>query len=196
MKKILVIVAVLVMSSSMLFSQAFEKGNHGINFGIGFGNTAYFGSYYTGFIPSVSASYELGIVEVPMGSELTGVVSVGGYAGWSASRYEYDLWGNSDWYYTGSSIVIAARGNYHFIFNDKLDTYAGVWFGLGIENWTWHGSSTLPSTATLENSVGPKGGAYVGARYFFSPAFAAYAELGYLISVFNIGVTYKIQGNN
>ena len=184
----------LVMGSSLLFSQSFEKGNHAINAGIGFGNTAYFGSYYSGFIPSVSASWEMGIVEVPMGAELTGVVSVGAYTGWSASRYSYSYWGNNN-YYSGSSFIFAARGNYHFIFHDQLDTYAGVWAGARIETWKWHGDVNLPPDATLQGDVDPVGGVYVGARWFFRENLAAYAELGYLISVFNIGVTFKLEGN-
>jgi hypothetical protein len=191
MKRSFIVIIALLMSAPVLLAQPFEKGMHAINAGIGFGNTAYFGSYYSGFIPSISASWEMGIVEVPMGAELTGVVSVGAYTGWCASKYSYTYWGNDN-YYSGSSFIFAARGNYHFLFHDKLDTYAGVWVGARIQTWKWQGSATLPNDATLSNDVDPVGGAYVGARWFFSPAFAAYAELGYLISVFNIGVTFTI----
>lgn len=190
------IFAALLLGISALTAQPFAKGDHAINVGIGFGNTAYFGSYYTGFYPSISASYELGIVEVPMGSELTGVLSVGGYLGWSASKYNYSAWSNDDWYYSGSNFMIAARGNYHFIFHDKLDPYAGILLGVDIQSWKWHGDPGIPASKTLESDIDPAFGAYVGARWFFSDNFAAYAELGYLISIFNIGVSFKIPVNN
>jgi hypothetical protein len=39
----------------------------------------------------------------------------------------------------------------------------------------------------------PFGGAYAGARWFFNDNIAVYAEVGYLISVLNFGVTFKIK---
>jgi hypothetical protein len=187
MRKGVLIFAGLLLASSSLLAQAFEKGKHAINVGIGFGNTAYFGSGYSGFIPSISSSYEYGIVKVPMGPELNGVVSVGGYLGWATSQYKYAYW--VDGHYVYNSIIVAVRGNYHFIFHDKLDTYAGVLLGYRFVNGRSSGS--LPSDwSPKANSFVP--GLYVGGRWFFNDNIAAFAELGYLISVFNIGVTFKI----
>ena len=190
MKKMLLLVAVMVLGAGIAVNaQPFAKGNHAINAGIGFGNTGYWGSYYSGFFPSISGSYEYGIVEIPMGSDLTGVVSVGGYMGWSTSKYDYD-W--DDIYYRYHDVIIAARGNYHFIFHDKLDPYAGVWLGGKVLTGTWTGSGEHPDDWNAA-SGGFTGGVYVGCRYFFSDQWAVYSELGYLISVFNFGVTYKIK---
>jgi hypothetical protein len=188
MKKLLLMMAMILVTGMAGFTQSFEKGSQAINLGIGLGNTAYFGSYYSGFLPSVSGSYEYGIVEIPMGSELTGVISVGGYVGASFSKYGYSAWSSDDYYLT-SDFIIAARGNYHFIFHDKLDTYAGIWFGVDIASSKWKGSGSDPNVDFT--STGPTGGAYVGARWFFSDNFGVYAELGYLISVLNVGVTFK-----
>lgn len=170
------------------FAQPFEKGNHAINLGLGLGNTGYWGTYYSGFFPSISGSYEMGIVEVPMGSQLTGVVGVGGYLGWSYSKYSYSVWGSND-YYAQNDLIIAVRGNYHFIFHDKLDPYAGIWFGADIQTAKWKGSGQDPDIDFAK--TGPTGGAYVGARWYFNDNLAVYSELGYLISVFNFGVTFK-----
>lgn len=169
--------------------QPFGKGNSAINLGIGLGNTGYWGTYYSGFFPSISGSYEYGIVEVPMGSQLTGVVGVGGYLGYSFSKYSYAIWGNDD-YYAQHDFIIAVRGNYHFIFHDKLDPYAGIWFGADISSYKWKGTGMDPDIDVA--SSGPTGGAYVGARWYFNDNFAVYSELGYLISVFNFGVTFKL----
>lgn len=169
------------------FTQSFEKSSQAINLGVGFGNTAYFGSYYSGFSPSFSVSYEHGIVEVPMGSKLTGVISVGGYLGWSTSHYDNN-W--DDVYYRYNTFIIAARGNYHFIFHDRFDPYAGVWFGAKINGGSWQGNGNHPENWDPAKS-GPTGGAYIGARWFFGETFAVYAEMGYLISVMNVGVTFK-----
>jgi len=189
MRKLILMAAMIVLTGVAGFSQVFEKGSQAINLGLGVGNTAYFGSYYSGLLPSFSASYEYGIVEVPMGSDLTGVVSVGGYLGWATSKYDY---GWDDIYYLYNSIYIAARGNYHFIFHDKLDTYAGIWVGVKIVSGKWHGDGNYPDDWD-EDSTGPAGGAYVGARWYFTDNFAVYSEIGYLISVFNAGVAFKIK---
>ena len=190
MKKLLLILAMVLVTGLAAFTQSFEKGSQAVNVGIGFGNTAYFGSYYSGFLPSVSGSYEYGIWEIPMGSQLTGVISVGGYMGLSMSKYGYSTWSTDDYYRT-TNFIIAARGNYHFIFHDKLDTYAGIMFGVNIESSKWKGSTTDPGIDYA--STGPAAGAYVGARWLFSDKFGVYAELGYLISVLNVGVTFKIR---
>jgi hypothetical protein len=186
----MLMVAMIVLAGMAGFGQVFEKGSQAINLGIGLGNTNYFGSYYSGFLPSFSASYEYGIVEIPMGSQLTGVVSAGGYVGWSMSKYGYSTWGNDDYYLT-TDIIVAARGNYHFIFHDKLDPYAGILVGVDIENSKWKGSGSDPGIDYV--STGVTGGAYVGARWFFNDNIAVYAEVGWLISVFNVGVTFKLK---
>ncbi len=187
MRKFTFMTAMFVMIGMAGFTQVFTKGSQVINLDLGFGNTYYWGSYYSGFLPSLSGSYEYGIVEIPMGSELTGVISAGGYLGWSASKY--GDWGGD--HYNVADIIIAARGNYHFIFHDKLDTYAGVWLGVDINTWKWKGSGNDPDASSA--SSGPTGGAYVGARWYFTDNFAVNAELGYLISVLNVGVSFKLK---
>jgi hypothetical protein len=188
MRKLMLMVAMVVFTGLAGFSQPFEKGSQAINLGIGLGNVNYWGSYYEGFLPSISASYEYGIVEVPMGSELTGVVSVGGYVGASFSKIGF---AGSNENYATSNFVIAARGNYHFIFHDKLDPYAGIALGVDISSYKWKGDNSDPDV--YDGSVDPFGGAYAGARWYFSDNFAAYAEVGWLISVLNLGVTFKIK---
>ncbi|MBW6479377.1 MAG: hypothetical protein K0B37_08120 [Bacteroidales bacterium] len=187
MKKFTLMVTMLVLTGMAGFTQSFEKGSHAINLGLGFGNTDYFGSKYYGFFPSVSGSYEYGIVTVPMGSKFTGIVSVGGYLGWSASNYKENWEG---YYYQYNTFIIAIRGNYHLIFHDKFDPYAGIWFGGRIHSGHWKGDGSHPGDWKPSKST-PAAGAYLGARWFFTKKFAAYAELGYLISVFNVGITFK-----
>ncbi len=188
MRRIILMTVMIVLAGTASMAQAFEKGNSAINLGIGIGNTGGFGTYYSGFLPSASASYEYGIVEIPMGSELTGVISAGGYLGWSASKYGYDSWGNDDYYIT-TNFIIAVRGNYHFIFHDQFDPYAGIALGGNIEAAKWKGDGPDPDIDYAETT--PYGGAYAGARWNFNENFAVYAEVGWLISVLNAGVTFK-----
>jgi hypothetical protein len=187
MRKLMLMVTIVVLTGLAGYSQVFDKSSQAINVGIGFGNVNYWNSYYSGFIPSISASYEHGIVEVPMGSDLTGVVTVGGYMGLSMSKYGYDTWGGDDYYRT-TNFIMAARGNYHFIFHDQFDPYAGLALGVDISTWTWKGNGTDPEVD--DASVDPFGGVYAGARWYFNDNFAAYAEVGWLVSVLNFGVTF------
>ena len=181
----------------MLFATAnsqdlvFGKGSSAINLGIGFGNTMYHGSYYKMAFPSISASYEYGIVEIPMGSSLTGVISVGGLAGFGGSK--------EDWYYSHDDytinttyFLVAVRGNYHFIFHEKFDPYAGIILGYYFGNNKYPDSwNSSWNSYYNKNTGGFHGGAYAGARWFFSPAWAVFSELGWNISIFTIGGTFK-----
>ena len=172
--------------------EPFGKGSSAINLGIGFGNTIYTGAYYSMGFPTISVSYEYGIVEVPMGSSLKGIVSVGGLAGFGGSKYDYSY---ATWGYDVKTnyFLIAARGNYHFIFHDKFDPYAGIILGYYFGNSTVTYSSGYPNyLPTYSGSDGGfHGGAYAGVRWFFTPAFAVFSELGWNISIFTVGATFK-----
>lgn len=189
MKKVFLILVVLTAFTAGLSAQSFEKGNHGINVGLGFGHMYYggWGGGYYGSLPVISGSYELGIVEVPMGSDLTGVVSVGGIMAFTGGRY--GKWDNDN-YWSYTVFTLAARGNYHFIFHDKFDPYAGVLMGFSIWSDRWHGDNAYETGGS--SSGGFEAGAYVGARYFFTDMIAVYSEIGYLPAFFNVGVTFKL----
>ncbi len=190
MKKIFTTIIALVFGISTLTAQdaVFQKGTSAINLGFGLGSTAFTGAYYSGFSPGISASYEMGIVEIPMGESLTGVVSVGGILGFGSARYEYTFWNDVRYQYT--YFAFAARGNYHFIFHDKLDPYAGIILGYYIASGKWKGSGTHPTDYTSKTN-GFIGGAYAGARWYFTDAIAVFAELGWGITVLTIGGTFK-----
>jgi hypothetical protein len=186
MKKVILMAAMILMTGMAGLAQNFEKSSHAINIGLGIGNTGSFGSYYSGFLPSASASYEYGIVEIPMGSEMTGIIGAGGYMGWSLSKYAYDTYGDD--YYLSTDFIIAVRGNYHFIFHDQFDPYAGIAIGADIQTAKWKGDSNDPGADFAETT--PYAGAYAGARWYFTDNFAVYAEVGWLISVLNGGVCF------
>ncbi len=197
MKKIsLLFIAVLLIfftaQSQGTTGDPFGKGSSAINLGIGFGNTIYTGSYYKMGFPTISASYELGIVEIQMGSKLKGIVGVGGMVGYGGSKYDYS-YGLYGYDVKTNYFLIAARGNYHFIFHPKFDPYAGIILGYYFGNSKVTYGSGYPSYAPKYsgNDGGFHGGAYAGARWFFTPAFAVFSEIGWNISIFTIGATLK-----
>ena len=150
------------------YAQSFEKGNNGINLGVGLGSGYYYG-IGVGF--GVNASYEYGIVKVPMGSELTGVVGVGGIVGASFSSF-------------GTGLLFAVRGSYHVIFHNKIDPYIAI--ALGYRGYAF--SSTYSSGVYGDFGFS----AVLGARYFFTKKIGVYTELGYMLNIFNLGLSIKL----
>ena len=194
MKKLslLLILCMLFFVTAQSQSENFAKGSSAINVGIGFGNTVYTGAYYTMGFPAISLSYEYGIVEIPMGSSLQGIISVGGIASFGGSKYDYSS-GIYGYDVKTNYFVVAVRGNYHFIFHDQFDPYAGVVLGYSFGNSTVTYGSGYPSYMPQwdDDEGGFYGGGYAGARWFFNPSWAVFSEIGWNVSIFTVGGTYK-----
>ena len=186
MKKVslLFVMCMLFFITAQSQGNSFSKGDNAINVGIGFGNTIYSG-YDMGW-PTISGSYEIGIVEIGMGSDLKGVISVGGLAGFGGSKKDYG-WGEVSYNY----FLIAGRANYHFIFHDQFDPYAGLITGYYFGNSKVDYAPGYSNYKYTDDTGGFHIGAYAGARWFFTPAIAVFAEIGWNISIFTTGVTFK-----
>jgi len=186
MKKTILLLAIFALTFSTAQSQGdpFGKGSSAINLGIGFGNTIYSG-YNMGW-PTISASYEYGIVEIGMGSSLKGIISVGGIFGFGGAKKDYG-WGEV----SNNYFLVAARANYHFIFHDKFDPYAGIITGYYFGNYKYEYKPGNDDFKYNENANGFYIGAYAGARWFFNSSWAVFSELGWNIAIFTIGGTFK-----
>lgn len=177
MKKIVLFAFAMLCMVTTASAQTFANGSQVVSLGIGFGSD--YG------IP-VSISYEQGIYDINEKSS----IGVGGYLGF-ASKSEDFAYGE----YKYSDVFIAVSGNYHFTGVDKFDFYGGLRLGydIGSASVNWN-SSDLEETWGDAYSASAGGLAYAlvaGARYYFSDNWAANLELGYGISVLNVGVSYK-----
>lgn len=162
-------------------AQSFNKGDVVANFGIGLGNTLYNGSGYKTSVPPLSASFEYGIVDHLFDDKSS--IGVGGYFGYTSSKFDNMYNSTKDeWKY--SSAIISARGSFHYSFLEKLDTYTGLSLGYNIV-------STKPDHKGLGKTSSLFVGWYAGARYYFTDAIAAMAEVGYDVAYLNIGVAIK-----
>lgn len=168
MKKIyFLLLATFLMLSVSAQSQTFEKGDLGLNVGIGLG--------YRGFPVEVSATY--GIVDDLF--KVDGLtLSVGGYLGFSIFSVNY--WTYS---YRGTRILPAARVLAHYSFFDKLEVFAGPAAGVYIDRSN--------SGYTADNGFHIYGSIAAGAKYYFTENFGVYAETGYSIGYFMVGATFK-----
>lgn len=183
MKKIIFSLLSLFVLFSVSAQTTFNKGDKVLNLGIGLGSTLYGGSGYKTTVPPISASFEYGIVDGLIDGKAS--IGVGGYFGYTASKYEF-MGFTSDYKY--SSAIIGARGSFHYALVEKLDTYAGLSLGYNIVSAKYDGDASINYAAEASAVYL---GCYLGARYYFTDSFAVMAELGYDIAYLNIGVAFK-----
>jgi len=184
-KLTLALFAILMMAAGAQAQHVFNKGDIGVNAGIGIGG-------YGGLVPSIEASVEVGVI--PTGD--IGLVSFGGVAGWKYSYYNYDYaWFDGD-NFNYQQFVVGGRASWHLhtFDSDKWDVYAGL--GLGVKIWTeydydWdynHGYTT-----TNEARAGLYEEFFVGGRMMMNEGFGLFAEVGYRrLSNVRFGLTFKM----
>lgn len=187
MKKVLITLFVAFMALQLSAqTNLLTKGEKVLNLGIGLGTSLYTGSGNTSSVPPVSASFEVGVKDDVLD---IGSIGIGGYIGYAAWKWEYAGWGDT-WGWKYSDLIIGARGNFHYPFVEKLDTYAGLLVGAEIVS-----SKEIGTIDPLYNYDATSGGLiysiFLGGRYYFTDNFAAMAELGYGISYLNLGVALK-----
>jgi hypothetical protein len=191
MKKTLKIIVLslalaLTVPFSTLNAQLFDKGDIVLSTGIGLGSTFYsYGTYYHTTIPPLFIAGDYCIRE-DLGP---GNLGVGGFLGYSAYKYHYEYL-NYDYGWKYSTIIIAARGTYHFVdLVDKLDLYGGVLLGAKIVTNKEFGD--YPGAGYTTNGSGAVYEFFAGARYYFTDNLGVMAELGYGIAWLKMGVSLK-----
>ncbi|RYG10268.1 MAG: hypothetical protein EOO07_22445 [Chitinophagaceae bacterium] len=162
---------------------AFEKGESTIQVGFGLGITYADGAVN---VPPLQVRYEKAVTEY---------ISVGGILGYSSSTYNfqgYDYNFNTGMTYETlfgikqSYLLIGARANYHFETGEKFDPYGGATLGYSKIST----GDNIGAGVNLKNNL-VLYGAQIGANYYFSDKIGGWAELGYGISYFNLGLSYK-----
>jgi len=176
----------LLLPSGTLRAQLFDEGDLVFNAGIGLGSTYYtYGSYYSTTVPPLFLSGDYCLRE-DLGP---GNLGVGGFIGYSAYKYHYDVSGyDYGWKY--KTLIIAARGSYHFTeLVEKLDIYGGVLVGAKIVSDEAFGDYTGSDYSV--NKGGPVFDIFAGVRYQLTDNFEVMSELSYGIAWFKIGLALK-----
>lgn len=189
MKKFLLISA-LLLSSLFSFAQtagAFASGDRMFSVGIGLGET-----YSYGHKNGYNSSVKLPVIQLAYEQQaFVENLSIGGILAYTQSTYKNDNWN----YHTkkNTNSIFAVKVAYHF--NeligtiDELDIYGG---GIaGFERWSQTETSHIDNEISTV-TVLPRFGLLVGARYYFTPNVAAYAEVGYSITWATVGMTFKL----
>ena len=163
-------------------------------FGVGYtdvGPTVGLGGL-NGASASFGGRFEHAIKPLPdMGNGMLGVQVSAEYYSWSA--------GGSGPGFTYSSsikyIPIGVTANYHFKLDEqpKFDPFVGLGLGYNVVSCSY--TSNFGSSFT--GNCGYSSGVYfigrAGARYFFSPQMAGYADVGAGGATLNVGLMFKLM---
>ncbi len=156
------------------------------------GSTPIFGLGYTDIGPTVGlgnvagASLDFGgrfehaFKALPdLGNGMLGIQVAADYASWS------------DAFASFSYIPIGVTANYHFHLDEpKLDPFVGVGLGYNIYSCSFNNGVT---NVGCSYSSGIYFIGRVGARYFFAPKMALYADAGAGGATLNVGLMFKVQ---
>ncbi len=163
----------------------FREGTTVVNLGLGLGMG--YGSHFRSVdaTPAMSISAERGVLE-GIGP---GVIGLGGLIGYKGYRYDYP---GSEYNASWRNIVVLIRGTYHYdlLQVPNLDTYVGASIGARFEHYKDTYLETVPASE-YDPGLGTKfeTGVFLGGRYYLTNRIGAFAELGYDMSYFKLGLT-------
>ena len=169
MKKFILLVALVFVSSGVFAQSPLDKGEAQLNAGFGlsgWGIPIYFGA------------------DFGVGSDIT----VGGEISFQSDNDTY----YNNYNYKSSAIGIGGNGNYHFNrildIKSNFDFYAGLSLTYFIWNYDNYDNNGHPDNSSLGLGI------QVGGRYFFNDNFGVNLEFGggTATSGAKIGVTYKL----
>ncbi len=159
----------------------FKKGTVTANLGVGIGND-YKGDYK--YYKSGSGIGTKAALEFGIWSAGPGVVSLGAEVGGSFSQGGKQV---ND--FRSRTVVIAGRSAWHYGWKVAgLDTYGGVSAGAGFHHYEYNNGNHV----NIDDVI-PVFGGFVGASYYFTPAFGVNVEAGYDITSLQAGVIFKLR---
>lgn len=188
--------AMVLAATITAHAQSFEQGTNVLGVGVGLGGN--YGIGYSGSgvsqTPAIALHFDHG-----MGELGPGIWGLGGFVGYKSYKYEYDnifFNGNYRSSYKWTYLVVGARGTWHYNEwheNDKLDTYGGLMLAYRAASYkdeTKYPQGIVASSADTYSGISFTG--LVGARYYFTDKIGAYLEVGYGVSVLQLGLAVKL----
>ncbi len=174
----------------------FEQGDNLLGVGVGIGGHYGIGFSGTGVsqTPAIALHFDHG-----MGDLGPGTWGLGGFIGYKGFKYTYDNRFSSNNYITSykwSYTVIGARGTWHYNEwhgDNRLDTYGGLMLAYRISSFK--DETNYPSGAVRFNAGSYSGVSLtglLGARYFFTENIGAYMEVGFGVSVLQLGLAARL----
>jgi len=119
-----------------------------------------------------------------------GIISGGVGIDWYSWSYDYNILGNA-YSYDYTVVPVQIFGHYHFVIekNRKLDPYAGLAFVYShvSASSSGPGFGSYSASGSTSDIAGD-----VGVRYFMSPKFSVYGQLGFGYGTLGLGASWKI----
>ena len=158
---------------------AVEQGNILINGGVGF---------FSVFASNQLAGYRAEIPPLYLCGEYA--ISDGMTAG---AYFAYSTFNQTAQNAKITAILAGPRLSYRLYVNESVDVYASLLFGIvGLSAKSIDTNRPLQ----LQQSYAPFYGTMVGARYFFTQNLGVNAEIGWGLTLVNLGITYKIANQS
>ena len=137
------------------------------------------------------------------GFRISKMFSMNAFAGFASATTETRSFGDGfATYLVNKSMAIGIRGQMNKEVSNRMNIYGGVMLGYHFANINEYlAGSQLPYERNLDAPTpydpnAPEGkllyAAYVGTSYFFTKSIGIFGELGYGISLLNMGFTFKI----
>ena len=192
--KLILAIGCVMFMSGQTYAQAYSEGKNNIHIGIGFpsllgsSTSAFsgFGGFSSSSTPPMHVVFEHGFTEH---------ISGGLYIGYTGDKVRY-----SDFLtpalttgWDETYLIIGARGSYHFMTGDHFDPYVTLMLGYESASFKWYYSDPtyVPLVTTTVNPSGVGFSGSIGMNYLFSDNVGIFAELGYGIAIFNVGLSLK-----
>ncbi|RLD66197.1 MAG: hypothetical protein DRI84_05325 [Bacteroidetes bacterium] len=97
--------------------------------------------------------------------------------------------------YSGITMDMVFRFDWHIVTNMKIDLYTGVGLGYSLNTMNYYSSdedlAVDPNEDIPHISIPVAFEGTMGIRYFFTPGFGMYAEFGYAQSIAEMGFTFR-----
>ena len=172
----------------------YSKGQSSLHIGIGYpslinpspDSLKYYGDVKKSGLPPILASFGYGLIDN---------VEVGGLLALSTCKYTVtDKSDSKDNGLSYTLIVVGARAAYHISLLKMLDTYVNVMGGYKLALSSAFGENKFlvgPGGLFVPEKGGLVYSAHLGAAYSFTKNIGAFVELGYGVSIANLGVNIK-----
>ena len=191
MKHLLIIFILTSVSLGNLFAQplTFEQQNIGVAIGI----PSMSDYNYTSRNPAISVHYEYGLSD-KIG---IGYIGVGGLLSIGGAEYNNKSQ-NTPYPVDYSQTLIGPRAAYHFDMVDltgsndwsNIDVYGGAFLGLKFESTKY--TNPISNAKEKEKNTKLATDLFAGIRYGFNDNIGAFAELGFGVSYFSVGVSWRL----
>ncbi len=199
MKKIALIFLLFVClpKSKAQDNNYFQKNSLTLNAGLGFGYFTGYGLFSQGYsqLPYFNFALDYSFHNLDKGIDL-GLGAYMGYTSWSYKRNELYVTKNGN---TKSGFIkqkwsifhFGIRPTIHFALPDApVDLYGGLLLGYGVASYSVNDPDYYYKGVSYSR---PYWGIFAGGRYFFNKKVGAYLELGYGMSILNLGLSFKLQ---